>query len=242
MQGLLQFINDAGVVGWCIMLVGFGSLALVFERANVLYFKYGMNTTDFMSRIQTLVLARKADEALVVCSQMRGKPLADAFKTILEKADRDDDAIFQAHDIAMSENVPQLTKRLHYLSMLANVATLMGLLGTIHGLIISFAAVAQADPSMKQQMLANGISVSMYTTALGLVVAIPAMIFYSFLVSRQNQLVEQLTEKCSKLTELLTGSHIPALTKQTVFPNTVGQEAMANGQGTKAPPPSHRAS
>lgn len=237
-MALLQFINDAGFVGWCIMLVGFGALALVVERANVLYFKFGMNTEEFMTKVQTLVLARKSDEALVLCSQLNGKPLANAFKTILEKADRDDDTIFQAHDIAMSENVPPLTKRLHYLSMFANVATLMGLLGTIHGLILSFAAVAQADPAQKQAMLAHGISVSMYTTALGLIVAIPAMIFYSFLVSRQNQLVEQLTEKCGKLTEMLTGSHIPSLTKQNIFPDSVGKEQMT----TKAPPTSTRAS
>jgi biopolymer transport protein ExbB len=171
---------------------------------------------------------------LILAGQMHGKPLANAFKTILEKADRDDDAIFQAHDIAMAETVPALTKRVHYLSMLANVATLMGLLGTIHGLILSFAAVATADPSQKQAMLAHGISVSMYTTALGLVVAIPAMVAYSFLISRQNQLVEQLTEKCGKLTELLTTSHMPVLNKQTVYPESASK--------AKVPPPTARAS
>lgn len=232
MGGVLQFINDAGPIGWAIMLVGVGSMALVVERAKVLYFKFGMNVDDFMTRVQTLVLARKTDEALTVCAQMQGKPLANAFKTILEKADRDDDTIFQAHDIAMSENEPLITKRIHYLSMFANVATLMGLLGTIHGLIVSFAAVAQADPSTKQAMLAHGISVSMYTTALGLVVAIPVMMAYSFLVSRQNQLKEQLTEKCGKLTEMLTNSHIPSFNRETVFPDSLGKQAM----GTKAPP------
>lgn len=240
MGSIVQFVNDSGVVGWFIMLVGFGAIALIVERAYMLYYKYGMNTEEFMTKVQTLVLARKSDEALVLCNQLNGKPLANSFRTILEKADRDDDAIFQAHDIAMAENVPVLTKRLHYLSMLANVATLMGLLGTIHGLILSFAAVAQADPAQKQAMLANGISVSMYTTALGLVVAIPAMVFYSFLVSRQNQLVDQMTEKCGKLTELLTGSHIPSMTRQSIFPDSLGKDTVA-GQA-KTPPSTHRAS
>jgi biopolymer transport protein ExbB len=235
MDAIFRFINDSGVVGWAILLVGVGSLALIWERIQVLYFKFGMNSQDFMTRVQTLVLSKKTDEALLLCTQLKGKPLADAFKTILEKSDRDDDAIFQAHDIAMSENVPRLTKRLHYLSMLANVATLMGLLGTIHGLILSFAAVAQADPTQKQAMLANGISVSMYTTALGLLVAIPAMVFYSFLVSRQNQLVETLTEKCGKLTELLTGAHIPSLAKQNVFQSPAGKTPV------QTPPPSAKA-
>ena len=240
MNSFLGFINDAGFIGWCIMFVGVGALAIVGERAQVLYFKYGMNVDEFMTKIQTLVLAKKTDEALVLCAQMEGKPLAQSFKSILEKADREDDAIFQAHDIAMAEAVPLYTRRLHYLSMLANVSTLMGLLGTIHGLILSFQAVATADPSQKQALLASGISISMYTTALGLAVAIPAMVFYSFLVSRQNVLVEQLTEKCGKLTELLTGSHIPALTKTTVYPDSVGKEKLA--ASTKAPPSTHRAS
>ncbi|HRO67296.1 MAG TPA: MotA/TolQ/ExbB proton channel family protein [Pseudobdellovibrionaceae bacterium] len=221
MTAFLTFMNDSGIVGWFILLTGVGTLVLVAERARALFFHYGMNADEFMNRVQTLVLSRKLDEALVLCSQMESKPLAKAFKTILEKADRDDETIFQAHDIAMSEAVPLYTRRLHYLSMLANVATLLGLLGTIHGLIISFQAVAQADPAAKQHLLANGISVSMYTTALGLAVAIPAMVFYSFLVARQNGLVEQATEKCSKLTELLTSAHIPSLSKQAVFPDSM---------------------
>jgi len=236
MNSALQFINDAGFIGWCILMVGVAAGALVFERAKVLYFNYSLDVEEFMTKVQTMVLAKKSEEALILCNQLHGKPLADAFKTILEKADRDDDTIFQAHDNAMAENAPKLTKRIHYLSMFANVATLMGLLGTIHGLILSFAAVSQADPSQKQAMLAHGISVSMYTTALGLVVAIPAMITYSFLVSRQNELLEQLNEKTGKLTELLTTSHVPSLTKSVVFPDSLAKDSMRAG---KAPPPSN---
>lgn len=220
-MAFLNFMNESGVVGWLILLTGIGSMALVVERARMLYFAYGMNADEFMSKIQNLILAKKMDEALLVCAQLESKPMAAAFKTIIEKADRDDDTIFQAHDIAMSENIPLFTKRLHYLSMLANVATLMGLLGTIHGLILSFQAVASADPAQKQALLAKGISVSMYTTALGLAVAIPAMVFFSFLTSRQNSLIEETQEKCSKLTELLTSAHIPNLTRQNVFPDHV---------------------
>lgn len=239
MGSLIDFLNSSGFVGWCITFMGLAAMVLVAERAHVLYFKYGMNVDEFMTKVQTLVLARKTDEALVLCSQMQGKPLAQAFKNILEKADREDDAIFQAHDISMAETVPQYTRRLHYLSMMANVATLMGLLGTIHGLILSFQAVATADPSMKQTLLANGISISMYTTALGLAVAIPLMVFYSFLVSRQNVLVEQLQEKCGKLTELLTGSHVPSLARNAVYPDSIKKDQMST---TKAPPANNKAS
>ncbi|MFS4460408.1 MotA/TolQ/ExbB proton channel family protein [Bdellovibrio sp. HCB2-146] len=234
MMAFIKFMNESGVVGWVILLTGVGSLVLVAERAKMLYKEYGMNSDEFMGKIQNLVLAKKLDEALLLCAQLEKKPLAAAFKTILEKADRDDDTIFQAHDIAMSENVPLYTKRLHYLSMLANVATLLGLLGTIHGLILSFQAVASADPAQKQALLASGISVSMYTTALGLAVAIPAMVFFSFLTSRQNSLLEDLQEKTTKLTELLTSAHIPNLSRATVFPD--------QPSAPKATPPPTKAS
>lgn len=234
-MNFIKFMNDSGVVGWLILMVGVASLFLVAERVNTLYVKFGLNANEFMKRIQSLVLSKKWDEAILLCAQIEQKPLASAFKTILEKADRDDETIFQAHDIALSENIPLYTKRLHYLSMLANVATLMGLLGTIHGLILSFQAVAQADPAQKQALLANGISVSMYTTALGLAVAIPAMILYSFLVSRQNELVEQMTEKSYRLTELLTSSHLPAMTKENIYP-----EQRETPKTPSNPPPAHK--
>lgn len=220
-MGFLNFIVDAGFVGWVIIATGIAGVALCVERAKMLYSVYGMDVEGFTNKIQTLILSKKIDEAIVTCAQLESKPLARAYKVILEKADRDDETIFQAQDIAMAETVPFYTKRLHYLSMLANVATLLGLLGTIHGLILSFQAVAQADPATKQAMLANGIAVSMYTTALGLAVAIPAMVAFSFLTSRQNELLEQLTEKCSKLTETLTSSHIPGLGKDHVFPDSM---------------------
>ncbi|MEI7974072.1 MAG: MotA/TolQ/ExbB proton channel family protein, partial [Bdellovibrio sp.] len=70
MDGMLRFINDSGVVGWAILLVGVGSLALIWERIQVLYFKFGINSEDFMTRVQSLVLSKKTDEALLLCTQL----------------------------------------------------------------------------------------------------------------------------------------------------------------------------
>lgn len=235
MGGIIGMLSHAGAMGWIIVATGFVSMALVVERARALYFHYGMDADQFMNKIQNLILSKKIDEAIVVCNQMDKKPMAKAFKTILEKADRDDETIFQSHDIAMSEAVPMYTRRLHYLSMLANVATQLGLLGTIYGLILSFQAVSQADPATKQQLLASGISVSLYTTALGLAVAIPVMVSYSFLFSRQNILLEQLQEKCGKLTEILTGSHVPTLNRANIFPDAPNKTKPSGGA---VPPPS----
>ena len=106
MNQVLHFIGEAGVWGGIIIMVGFISIYFIAERIKVLYFDFGMDVKEFTQRTQTLIVSKKLDEALVLCSQLEKKPLARAFKTILEKADRDDETIFQAHDNAMSEIIP----------------------------------------------------------------------------------------------------------------------------------------
>jgi len=101
--------------------------------------------------------------------------------------------------------LPALSRRLPYLSMLANVATLLGLLGTIFGLTTAFAAVGAADPSQRSAFLAAGISQALNTTAFGLMVAVPAMIAHSFLVGRVEGIVEQIDEVSVKLVRAMTG-------------------------------------
>ncbi|MCK6597105.1 MAG: MotA/TolQ/ExbB proton channel family protein [Bdellovibrionaceae bacterium] len=218
-SSIFEFLREAGVWGGLIVMTGCISIFFISERIKVLYFQYGLDVNEFSQKINQFIHSKKLDEAIVLCSQLETKPMARAFKTILEKADRDDETIFQTHDNAMSEIIPLYTRRLHYLSMLANVATMIGLLGTISGLITSFKAVAKADAALKQQLLSSGIAESLNTTLLGLVVAIPAMVFFSILTGRQNQLIEQTTEKCGKLTELLTSAHLPQLNRQNVFPD-----------------------
>jgi len=100
------------------------------------------------------------------------------------------------------EVMPELEERTHYLATLANVATLLGLLGTIIGLIQAFTAVAAADPAEKADLLSASISVAMNTTAFGLIVAIPLLLFHSYLATRTSKLIdtiEMAAVKCSNL-------------------------------------------
>ena len=92
----------------------------------------------------------------------------------------------------MMEIIPRLEKRTHYLATFANIATLLGLLGTIIGLINAFKAVAEADPSQKAQILSESISVAMNTTAFGLMVAIPLLLLYTVLQTKTTEIVDSL--------------------------------------------------
>lgn len=98
--------------------------------------------------------------------------------------------VMSAMQEAAFETLPRLEKRTGYLAVLANVATLLGLLGTIIGLIAAFTAVADADPAQKATLLSQSISVAMNTTAFGLITAIPLLLFHSLLQSKTAQIVE----------------------------------------------------
>ncbi|MCB0369438.1 MAG: MotA/TolQ/ExbB proton channel family protein, partial [Bdellovibrionales bacterium] len=177
---------------------------------------------------KSLIMNDKVEEAITYCAANEKAPLAHVVKGILERSDRDDEGIDQGLDIALAEVIPNLGKRLGYLAMIANVATLTGLLGTIQGLIMSFQAVSFADPAQKQTILAQGISLAMYTTALGLSVAIPISILYAFLHSRQNHILEEIAEHSSKVVDLLTTRHYTPFTSTGAFPHNLSENDIAN--------------
>jgi biopolymer transport protein ExbB/TolQ len=110
-----------------------------------------------------------------------------------EKSQKDSE-VQLAIDSAASKHFPMLEKRTSYLSMLANISTLLGLLGTISGLIVSFAGAAKADPNAKATLLAQGISEAMNCTAFGLLVAIPTLLFYAFIQGRTQKIIDDVNE------------------------------------------------
>lgn len=236
MEYISKFVTDSGFVGYLIVLAAIIAGAMIIERAKVLYGTYAIKTDEFIGQIKALVMNNKIEEAATFASANQQAPLARAMKIILERADRDRESMAQGLDIAVSEIFPKLTKRLGYLSMLANVATLMGLLGTIQGLILAFEGVSFADPSQKQVVLAQGISLAMNTTFLGLAVAIPIMIAFAFLNARQNEIFESIAEQGSKIIDLLGSRHYQSFSASKAFPRDMNADKVS-GRGKIQPPP-----
>jgi biopolymer transport protein ExbB len=110
----------------------------------------------------------------------------------LQGAVRRRDDVEKAIQESMMEIVPQLEKRTHYLATLANVATLLGLLGTVSGLIHAFAAVATVNPAEKANLLSASISEAMNCTAFGLLTAVPILVIHAFLQSKTTGLSDGL--------------------------------------------------
>ncbi len=119
-----------------------------------------------------------------------------------EHVRRDD--IEVAMEEGLMETVPRLEKRTHYLATFANIATLLGLLGTIMGLIQAFTAVANANPADKADMLSASISVAMNTTAFGLMAAIPLLLIYTVLQTKTTELVDSLEMASVKFLNIMS--------------------------------------
>lgn len=191
---MLTYMEQGGPFMWAILACSFVSLGVIFERVYVLWFKYRINAAQFLSHILSFVDADNFTRAIEVCNLRPDHPLAQVLKAGLLKANRGDKEIQRSMEEAASKVMPKVSKRTSYLSMLSNVSTLVGLLGTIQGLIQAFAGIGAADAAQKQEILAKGISTAMLTTAFGLIVAIPTMVAYSVLVSRQTVLAETIEE------------------------------------------------
>lgn len=205
MDGFLKLLTDYKIVDFIIVGVGVFGLSLVVDRYRKLFREYTLPAEDFMQKIMTMIESDRVEEAITLCAAHDKKPLAYVTKRILERSDRDDDAIEQSYNVATSEVAPKLMKGLGHLSMVANVITLIGLLGTVIGLIAAFQAVSVADVALKQTLLADGISIAMTATALGLMFAIPIMFSYSFLHAKQMKLFSEIDECAQKVLESLRG-------------------------------------
>lgn len=120
----------------------------------------------------------------------------------LAQSQRRDDIEF-AMEEGLMEAMPRLEKRTAYLATLANISTLLGLLGTIIGLIAAFSAVASADPSEKASLLSQSISVAMNTTAFGLIAAIPLLAFHSILQTKTTEIIDSMEMAGVKCLNLL---------------------------------------
>lgn len=220
MDSIMKFMVDFYIVDCFIAMMGIFGIALIVERYKALFFTYSLEAKPFMTHVLKLVEEDKIEEAIAYCAANETKPLAYVVKRVLERSDREDSAINDSLDIAASEIAPGLTKNLSYLAMVSNVVTLIGLLGTVMGLIMSFKAVSFADPSQKQTLLADGISMAMNATAAALCVAIPVMVFYSFLHSKQGKLFSEIDLWSSKTVELLKNRGMETFIQASVYTGT----------------------
>jgi biopolymer transport protein ExbB/TolQ len=200
-NSVAMFIQKGGPFMVVILIVwGIGG-AIALERLSKLK-KLDLDGPSFMNELQRYILSNDIQGAIRICSGSLAA-LPKVLKGGLKRADQKIDQVQNAIDATALEVIPKIEMRLGYLQLVANISTLFGLLGTIAGLIKSFAAVAEADPTMRAEVLSGGIAQAMNTTALGLVSAISIMVFHSILSSKAEKIINEIDEFSVKLLDLL---------------------------------------
>lgn len=199
---IAAFFQNGGIFMWIILFIWVVGLAIGLERFFKLSFKFDVDGASFMNELQRYILSNDIQGAIRVCSGSVAA-LPRVLKSGLKRSTSSPTQIQNAIDATALEVIPKVELRMNYLQLVANIATLFGLLGTIQGLIESFAAVAAADPAQKAELLATGISKAMNTTFLGLLAAISIMMVHTFLQSKADKIVNEIDEFSVKLMDLL---------------------------------------
>ena len=180
-------------------------LAIIVERSIYFLGRGHINAKAFLEQIKRLLASNNIDRAKKLCDATTA-PIARVAKAGLNRIHRGEAAVAQAMEETMVDVTPEVKTRVAALWSMANIVTLTGLLGTITGLIRTFAAVANANPADRQRDLSHGISEAMYNTAYGLTIALICMVAHLLLSSAMKKVIGDLESFSLRLENMLGDS------------------------------------
>jgi biopolymer transport protein ExbB len=199
------FVSGEAFWMFVILAAQIVSVAIIAERILALFVSRSANQKALAKMLTEDIEAGNLDKAIKRAQQSRhaiGAISAAGMQAAIDMGGKEE--IQMKMDEVLLEETSRIEKRIGFLAMFANVATLVGLLGTITGLIQAFAGIANVNPAMKSQLLSQGISTAMNVTAYGLIVAVPALVMYSVLQNRANRLIDDLNKASLKVFISLT--------------------------------------
>jgi biopolymer transport protein ExbB len=204
-MSLWQVFLAGGPVMWPILLCSIFALAIALEKFWHLH-KISIDTQDFLNKILDKMKHRDTKEALQICDNTKS-PIANILKAGILKYDRPRPQIIEAIEDASLYEIPRIEKNLTALATIAHVSPLLGLLGTVTGMVRCF-QVIQAKATTFHPVspgdLAGGIWEALLTTVAGLIVAIPTFVAYNYLVSRINHYILEMEKASTELVNFLT--------------------------------------
>jgi biopolymer transport protein ExbB len=190
---------------WPIIFCSIVALTITIER--LIYFRRAkINTQKFMANIASILRQNRVVEAINVCDETPG-PIARILKAGILKHDRAKPEIKEAIEDEAAHEIPHLEKYINFLATIAQISPLLGLLGTVTGMVRCFQVVqekATTYNTVSPGDLAGGIWEALLTTVAGLIVAIPAFVAYNYFVSRANDFVSDMERSATELVNVLT--------------------------------------
>jgi biopolymer transport protein ExbB len=195
-------LTHGGPVIWLILLAAAIALATFIER--VLYcHRSQINSAEFLNGVRTVLKRDNVVEAISICDATPG-PVARIVKTAILNRDRGRDRVREAVEEAGLTEVPRLEEKLNLLATIAQIAPLLGLLGTILGLMETFSKIREAGLYANIELLSHGIWQALICAAAGIAVAIPVHAGYNYLVSRINKIVLDMERAAAEIVNIVT--------------------------------------
>lgn len=204
MQSVAKFFHDGGSLMYLNVFILVFALAIVAERLYMFLFRLRVNTKVFMAEIEKLVNAGNFDKAIKQCSTVENAALPRVIRAALANARLGGPAVTAAVEESMLEVQPQVMKRAGILWAIANLATLVGLVGTVFGLIQAFAALSYAAPDQKSALLTQGIAHAMNNTAFGLSIALVCIFFHMILSQLTRGLLDGMDHAAVRMENILS--------------------------------------
>ena len=184
----IKILMSHGLSGYLIIGAGIFCLIISAERLRYLFFEVAFESSESLKAAKDAIFKRKYSEAFQLCSQQANNPELKVLKEGLLAVENGREAMRSALTGAVLEVSRDCEKRLSFLALVASSATLLGLFGTIMGLIKTFSAIAGADPAAKARLLGSGISEAMYSTAAGVIVGVFAMVIHTICVAKADSI------------------------------------------------------
>jgi biopolymer transport protein ExbB/TolQ len=199
-----EFFKEGGPFMYINLLSSAAAVTIILDRAIRLVFVYSINGAPFMEQITKLVMTGNIDRAIKLCGAAPNAALARVIRAGLSRASRGEIEIARAMEESILEVTPTLQKRIQALWSLANIATLLGLIGTITGLISAFRSLGAVAAEQKNLVLSKGISEAMNNTAFGLGIAVSCIVAHLFLTAKAKGMIEEIELYALKLENLLS--------------------------------------
>ena len=201
---MLELFQKGGPVMYFILLCSLVAAVIIIERL-IFFRRIRVDEDSLIRRLKASLEKGQADEALAIC-ESHPSPITNLMRAGIENRHQPKQVIREAVLDAASLEIPRLERFLSMLGTVGNLATLLGLLGTVTGNIRSFGVIGQLGVVGDPGLLARGIAEALLTTAFGLIVAIPVVFCYNFLVTRVNTMITRLESRVNQLVTLLEGT------------------------------------
>jgi len=196
-------LSYGGPVLWLLLVISAVAVAVFIERFLHCH-RAQINSTEFLNGVRTVLKRNNVVEALSICDATPG-PVARLVRTAILSRDQGRERVREALEEAGSAEVPRLEEKLNLLATIAQLAPLIGLLGTVLGFISVFRVVQEAGLNAHVAQLSAGIWKALICTAAGLAVAIPSYAGYNYLVSRVNNIVLDMEQASSEILSIVSG-------------------------------------